>query len=321
MLAFTAAVIVGFAVLVWSADKFIFGAAALARNLGVSTMVIGLTIVGFGTSAPELMVSTFAALQGNPGIAVGNAIGSNIANIALILGVTALIAPLAVQSRTLKRELPLLLAVMLFGGWLLWDDFLGRLDGILMLGLLGAITVWLVYDGLHAKPGDPLQSELEEELPEHVPMSKSLFWLVVGLALLLGSSQILVWGAAGIASALGISDLVIGLTVVAIGTSMPELAASVVSARRGEPDLALGNVIGSNMFNLLGVLGLPGLLAPSVLPPEVMGRDYPFMLVLTVAMVVMAFGFGQPGRINRIEGSLLLAAFVGYIGWLVYSVT
>jgi cation:H+ antiporter len=322
MLASLTAIVIGFAVLIWSADRFIYGAAALSRNLGVSPLLIGLTIVGFGTSAPEMLVSAFAAAQGNTGLAIGNAVGSNIANIALILGVTALVAPLTVGSRILRREMPLLLVVMVFAGALLLDGDLGRLDGALLLIALGGVMVWVIFDGLRGRkdPEDPMEAEFDAEIPKAVPTHRALIWLVLGLAALLISARVLVWGAVNVAEALGVSDLVIGLTIIAIGTSLPELAASVVSARHGEPDIAIGNVVGSNMFNLLGVMALPGLIHPAAVPGEVLTRDYPVMFILTLLFLLMAFGLrGRIGRVGRPGGLLLVACFVGYMVWLGYS--
>ncbi|ACL71824.1 CaCA family Na(+)/Ca(+) antiporter [Thioalkalivibrio sulfidiphilus HL-EbGr7] len=322
MLTSLSAIILGFAVLIWSADRFIYGAAALSRNLGISPLIIGLTIVGFGTSAPEMLVSAFAAAQGNPGLAIGNAVGSNIANIALILGVTALVTPLVVGSRILRREMPVLLLVMVFAGLLLLNGHLERLDGALLLLGLVIVLAWIVYDGLRSRTdvSDPMGAEFDAEIPNEVPTTRALIWLALGLVLLLISARILVWGAVNVAEALGVSDLIIGLTIIAIGTSLPELAASVVSARRGEPDIAIGNVIGSNMFNLLGVLALPGLIHPAAVPGDVLTRDFPVMLGLTLLFLVMAFGLrGRAGRIGRPGGLLLVACFVGYLVWLGYS--
>lgn len=319
MLNFLLAIIGGFVFLVWGADRFVVGAAATARNLGVSPLIIGLTIVGFGTSAPEMLVSGVAAWQGNPGLAVGNAIGSNITNIALILGLTALITPLAVNSRMLKRELPILTVTMLAGLTLLLDGDLSRLDGtLLLLGLL-VMVIWMVRTSLKDRDSDPLGTEFSEEIPTDMPMGRALLWVGVGLLVLLLSSRLLVWGAVEIAQALGVSDLIIGLTIVALGTSLPELAASVVSALKGEPDIAIGNVIGSNLFNLLAVLGIPGVLSPLLIESAVLTRDYPIMIGLTVAFFLMAYGFRGPGRINRLEGGLLLACYVGYQTLLYFS--
>ncbi|MFN2308505.1 MAG: calcium/sodium antiporter [Gammaproteobacteria bacterium] len=313
------AVIGGFIFLVWGADRFVVGAAATARNLGVSPLVIGLTIVGFGTSAPEMLVSGVASWQGNPGLAVGNAIGSNITNIALILGLTALIAPLSVNSRILRRELPLLLVVMLAGLALLLDGDLSRLDGTLLLSGLLALVFWMVRTGLKDRDGDPLGTEFSTEIPREMTMGRALFWVGLGLLVLLLSSRLLVWGAVAIAESLGVSDLIIGLTIVALGTSLPELAASLVSALRGEPDIAVGNVIGSNLFNLLAVLGLPGLISPLAIEGAVLTRDYPVMIGLTVAFILMAYGLRGPARIDRLEGGLLLACYAGYQALLYFD--
>ncbi len=322
MLLSIAAVIGGFALLVWGADRFVHGAAATARNLGVSPLIIGLTIVGFGTSAPEILVSAMAAWQGNPGLAVGNAIGSNITNISLILGATALVVPLTVSSATLRRELPILLALMLATLVLVLDGHLGRTDGLILLAGLVWMLVWMTRLGLASRreDGDPMIEEFAEEVPAGIPMWQALTWTGVGLAVLLASSRLLVWGAVDIAEALGVSDLVIGLTIVALGTSLPELAASVVSALKGEPDIAVGNVIGSNMFNLLAVLGMPGLLYPAPVEPAVLFRDYPVMIGVTVAMFLMAYGIRRPGHISRWEGGLLLGAYVAYQGLLYWSI-
>jgi cation:H+ antiporter len=266
-----------------------------------------------------MLVSAVAALQGNPGLAVGNAIGSNITNIALILGLTALIVPLAINSKLLRRELPILLATMIAGLLLLLDGKLSRLDGvILLLGLL-AMVIWMVRSGLAERSGDPLGTEFSDEIPRDMPMSRALFWVGIGLLVLLASSQLLVWGAVGIAQSLGVSDLIIGLTIVALGTSLPELAASIVSALKGEHDIAVGNVIGSNLFNLLAVLGIPGLLHPLAIESEVLTRDYPIMIGLTLMFFVMAYGFRAPGRINRVEGGILLACYFGYQTLLYFS--
>lgn len=296
------------------------GASATARNFGVSPLIIGLTIVGFGTSAPEMLVAGVAASDGNPGLAIGNALGSNITNIALVLGVTAMVAALTVASETVRREIPILLAVSLLAFWLMSDGVLGFWDGVLLIGGMLVMIVLVVMLGIKsANTGDPVEAEYEGEIPEGMPMGKALFWTVFGIAVLLGSSKILVWGAVNIAEAFGVSDLVIGLTIVAIGTSMPELMASIMSALKHEHDLAIGNIIGSNMFNLLGVMALPGLIAPGAFDADVLSRDFPWMIGLTLALFVMAYGFRGPGKINRWEGAILLIAYVGYMGWLYQS--
>jgi cation:H+ antiporter len=303
----------GFVLLAWSADRFVVGASAMAYNLKVSPLVIGLTIVGLGTSAPEMLVSALASWQGNSGLAVGNALGSNIINTGLILGFTAMIIPLNVHSSILKRELPVLLLVMVAALLLLLDGTLGRLDGALLLTGMVVMLIWMIRLGRTAQTGeDPMSAEFADEIPTTLSMGRAVFWLVIGGLVLLGSSRLLVWGAVSIAESMGVSDLVIGLTIVALGTSMPELAATVMSAIKGEHDIALGNVIGSNIFNLLVVLGLPGVINPATIDTEVLTRDYPVMIGLTLALFVMAYGFRGPGRINRVEGTLLVLAFCAY---------
>jgi cation:H+ antiporter len=303
----------GFALLTWSADRFVVGASAIAYNLSISPLIIGLTIVSLGTSAPEILVSAVAAWQGNAGLAVGNALGSNIINIALVLGIAALITPLNVHSSIVRRELPVLLLVMVFALLLLLDGTLGRLDGILLLAGMGSMLFWVTRVGIKsAGTIDPMGDEFAEEIPTDLGMGKATFWMIAGALLLLFSSRLLVWGAVSIAEAMGISDLLIGLTIVALGTSLPELAATVMSALKKEHDIALGNIIGSNMFNLLAVLGLPGLIDPGPFEPVVLTRDYPVMFCLTVMLFVMAYGFRGPGRINRAEGAALLVAFGAY---------
>ena len=304
----------GFVLLTWSADRFVVGASALAYNLNIPPLIIGLTIVSLGTSAPEILVSGVASLQGNSGLAIGNALGSNITNIALILGITALIMPLNIHSSIVRRELPVLLGVMLLALLLLLNGSLDRLDGIILLSGIPLMLAWMAHIGMKEKAShDPMSEEFADEVPTDMTMAKAGFWTFVGALCLLASSKILVWGAVSIAQAIGVSDLVIGLTIVALGTSLPELAASVMSVLKNEHDIAIGNVIGSNIFNLLAVLGLPGLLSPGPVDAAVLTRDYPVMIGLTVALFIMAYGFrGRPGRLNRIEGALLITAFVGY---------
>ena len=321
MLTAIAAVVLGLALLVWSADRFVEGAAATARHLGMPALLIGMVVIGFGTSAPEMMVSALASLQGNPGIALGNAYGSNIANIALILGLTALISPIVVHSQILRKELPVLTAVSLLAAAQLWDGHLSRLDAFVLLGVLAALVGWSILQGLRER-SDTLGIEMEQELTARpMPLPRALVWLTVGLVLLIVSSRILVWGAVSIAQTLGISDLVIGLTIVAIGTSLPELASSLIAVRKGEHDLALGNVIGSNLFNTLAVVGIAGAIHPLDVPPEVLTRDMAVMGALTLSLFIIGYGFrGRQGRINRVEGAVLLSVFLGYTGYLVSTV-
>lgn len=316
------AIVGGFALLVWGADRFVIGASATARNLGVSPLVIGLTIVGFGTSAPEMLVSGMAAGAGNPNMGIGNALGSNITNIGLVLGITALVTPLTVHSETLKREFPILFAIMLVALVLLMDNEMGRVDGLILLTGMGIMIYWMVSLGLREKrqgESDPLESEFSDEIPDHMPMKTAIFWLLLGMVILLGSSRMLVWGSVEVAEWFGVSDLIIGLTIVAIGTSLPELAASVMSALKGEHDIAVGNVLGSNMFNLLAVLGLPGVIMPTATPTELMSRDFPMMIGLSIALFAMGYGFRKTGRINRFEGVLLLIGYFVYMGMLYHA--
>ena len=319
MLLAAAAIVTGLIILVWGADRFVLGAAALARSLGIPPLLIGLTVVGFGTSAPEILVSTMAALEGSTGIAIGNALGSNIANIALILGATALFTPLTVQSDMLRREYPLLLAVSAGAAVLLSDGHLGVMDGVILLAGLVVSMLLLIRIGLHRRDHDPLAEEMEAEIPAGLSALAATGWFLVGLVALIISSRMLVWGAIEIAVTLGVSDLVIGLTIVAVGTSLPELAAAIMSAVKKEHDLAIGNVVGSNIWNLLAVLGIPGLLAPGAIPPEVVNRDILVMLALTLGLFIMGRSKQTHGTINRLEGGLLLSCFIAYQGWIVWQ--
>lgn len=315
------AILTGFIMLIWSADRFIIGAAATARNFDVPPLIIGLTIVGFGTSAPEMMVAGFAAYDGSPALAIGNALGSNITNITLVLGVAALITPLDVHSRIIKKELPVLLFATLVAIVLLRDMNLGRLDGVILFGLLAVLMWWMTAQGISSQGSDALTEEYIEELPATMTTARALFWLIAGMVLLTISSKILVWGAVNVAIGLGVSELVIGLTVIAIGTSLPELATSITGALKNEHDIAIGNVVGSNLFNTLGVLAIPGLIMPSTLTEGVMQRDIPVVFGLTATLFVMAYGFHARGRINRLEGGLLLSAFIAYQILLFFTAT
>ncbi|MEE4241941.1 MAG: calcium/sodium antiporter [Desulfopila sp.] len=321
MLTAISALIAGLALLVWSADRFVEGAAATARHFGMPPLLIGMVIVGFGTSAPEMVVSALAALEGSPGIALGNAYGSNIANIALILGVTALISPIMVHSAVLRKELPILTLVTFLSVGLIADLELSRFDAVLLLLVFGGVMAWTIYQGLQPK-SDSLAQEVEEETADKaIPLNRAVFWLVVGLLLLIASSRLLVWGAVEIAQIFEVSDMIIGLTIVAVGTSLPELASSVVAARKGEHDIALGNVIGSNLFNTLAVVGIAGTIYPFAVEPETLSRDMIVMGALTVSLFLIGYGFrGRKGRVNRFEGMALLLVYVGYSAWLISSV-
>jgi len=310
----------GLILLVWSAGRFVEGAASTARHFRMPALLIGMVIVGFGTSAPEMVVSALAASQGNPGIALGNAYGSNITNIALILGLTAVISPIAVHSQVLRKELPILMTVTILAAWQLRDDQLSRSDALILLGVFTGLMAWTIWQGMQKKTdafGDEVEQKMEEQA---MPLRRAIFWLVAGLALLIASSRLLVLGAVEIAHGFGVSDLIIGLTIVAVGTSLPELASSIIATRKGEHDIALGNVIGSNLFNTLAVVGIAGVIHPVGVDPEVLSRDIFVMAILTGALFIVGYGFRSPGRINRYEGIILLASYVGYTAYLVYGV-
>ena len=303
--------IVGFAVLIWSADRFLSGAAATATNLGVSNIVIGLTIVSLGTSAPEIVVALIAALEGNPILAVGNAIGSNIANIGLVLGITAIVAPLPFSQSVLRRELPWLLGATILAIALIFDRELDFIDGLFLLAGLAYILWQLLRSEAAADPAESaLASELEE-LPE-MKQSTALFWLFVGLAALLAAAQLLVYAATQIAIELGISSMIIGLTIVAIGTSLPELAATVGAAMKGKSDIAIGNIVGSNILNILAVLAIPGMITATSLDFSALWRDSGMMLALTLMLALFAYGLNSRAVITRFEGLVMLLAWVGY---------
>ena len=316
------AVVFGVAALVWSADRFVHGAAAMAKNFGVSVFIIGLTVVAFGTSAPEIVISTSASLEGSPELAIGNAIGSNIANIGLILGITALFGALPIQRQTVREDLPILLVITLVAGGLLYDMKLDQIDGVILLVMLLAYLYFLIRhkkttEGTEEE--DVFLAEIEEEIEdEHLTNAQASFKFITGLVVLLGSAKLMVWGAQEIALAMGISEAIIGLTLVALGTSLPELAASISSVTKGHHDLAIGNIIGSNVFNLLTVLPMPALLAPSVLEPEIFSRDYALMLTLTLLLLILPF-LGKRNHITAVKGIFLLSLYVAYYAVLYQS--
>ena len=315
------AVLLGLMVLVWSADRFVDGAAATAQHFNMPPLLIGMLVIGFGTSAPEMVVSAISASQGNPGIALGNAYGSNIANIALILGVTALISPVLVHSSILRKELPILLGITLLAAYQVWDGEITRLDAILLLLVFFLVMGWMIGSSLKKGAGT-LANGLEQELSSHnLTLKLAILWLVVGLLLLVASSRLLVWGAVEIAQGFGISDLIIGLTIVAIGTSLPELASSVAAARKGEHDMALGNILGSNLFNTLAVVGIAGVIHPLSFGPEVFSRDVMVMLFLTLALFVLGYGYKKSqGSIGRLAGGALVAGYFAYTLYLLSSI-
>ncbi len=310
-------VIVGLLLLIWGADRFVHGAAATARNLGIPPLLIGLTIVALATSAPEILVSLVAALRDETDLAVGNAIGSNIANIGLVLGVVALLRPVELKSATLRREMPALLAVSLLTVSLFLDSHLGRVDGLVLMTGLIIVMIWLTRLGFRSSSSDPLQAEFDAEIPKHMSMKVAIFWLLVGILTLLVGAELMVDGAIEIAKALGVSEIVIGITMVALATSLPELAVSAVSAFRGEYGLAIGNIVGSNIFNLLAVVGVAALIAPASLPPSVLSLHIFVMVAFTLVLFAMTYEYEGRGKITRFEGLALIAAYVAYQAYVV----
>jgi len=311
------AIIVGFALLIWSADKFVLGASNTARSFSISPLIVGVVIVGLGTSAPEMLVAAMAAIDGKSSIAIGNALGSNITNVGLMLGLTAIFYPLRIHSNLLKREMPVLVVVMLISLLLLWDQRLGFLDGAILLAIMISMLAFTIYE-TQKNSKDQLPQEILDDMPEEVSKGEAIKWLIIGIIILIGSSRVLVWGAVEVAHFWGISDLIIGLTIIAIGTSLPELATTLAAARKKEFDLAVGNIVGSNMFNILGVMAIPGLIHPDNFESQVITRDYPVMFALTIALIIfsMAWRKGKTGIINRIEGGLLLVGYIAYMFWL-----
>ncbi len=316
MLGNLAAIIAGLLLLVWGADRFVHGAAALARNFGVAPLLIGLTIVAFATSAPEIIVSVLAASRGESDLAIGNAIGSNTANIGLVLGTVAMIRPIELTSATLRREMPALLAVSLLTVTLFLDTYLSRVDGLVLLTGLVIVMVWLTRLGLRSAQTDPLLVDYDAEIPKDVSTVMAVVWLAVGLGMLLVGAEFVVDGAIAIARELGVSEIVIGITLVALGTSVPELAVSIVSAIKGEFGLAIGNVVGSNIFNLLAVVGVAATIDPAPLAPSVLSLHIFVMSAFTLVLFAMTYEYDGQGRINRIEGAALLIAFVSYVTYV-----
>ena len=310
MLTAIAAILVGLVILVWSADRFVFGAAATARHLGMSPLLIGMTIVSLGTSAPEIFVSATASLEGSGTLAIGNALGSNITNIG-----TALVSPLPIQSRMMKKEMPILLLVTVIAGLVLQDLNISFTDALIMLGCLAVTMFWLFNENSEEGIGG-LDAEEADEI-EHTSTAKSILWLVIGLVALMVSAKILVWGAVDIARLFGISELIIGLTIVAIGTSLPELAASVASALKGHHDIAIGNVVGSNIFNLLAVMPIPGLVALTEVESSALYRDYMTMLGMTLLLIGAVYLLHKSGKVGRAPGIIMLVGYFSYLGLLV----
>lgn len=319
MLYASLAIVIGLILLVWSASKFVEGAASSARHFGMSPLFIGIVIIGFGTSSPEMIVSASSALKGSSGIALGNAYGSNITNIALILGITALIKPIIVTSEVIRRELPILIFVTLISACLLFDAQVTQLEAVMLFILFTFYMGWTIWLGLHNK--DDILAQTESLQTDQLPLKKALFWIVMGFTCLMASSQLLVWGAVEVAKYLGISDLVIGLTIVAIGTSLPELASSIIAAHKGEADLALGNIVGSNLFNSLAVVSIAGIIKPMHVESAIFSRDMSVMFALTLLLFFFAYSFNKKrAKITRLEGVALLLCYTGYTTYLLHTV-
>ena len=318
------AVLIGLAILVWSADLFVDGATALAKKFNVPSFLIGVLILGVGTSAPEMVVSVLAALEGSPDLALGNAYGSNIINIALVLGATVLISPIIIRKGIIKRDLPLLVLITMVAAWQLRDGQLDQADAIVLIALLvvtlGIQIVLSLREGNHEHEGEPIAESVDAEHIEQT-LTRGLISLVIGMVLLVISSRAIVWGAVELATLWGVSELVIGLTIVAVGTSLPELVSSLSAARKGEHDMALGNIIGSNIFNTLGVVGLAALIAPITVSPIILSRDIVAMGLVTLLLLVLCgFAFMSKRPFGRTSGSTLVLFFVGYTLWLIQTV-
>ncbi|WP_153915438.1 calcium/sodium antiporter [Shewanella sp. TC10] len=304
--------IAGLGVLVWSADRFVYGAAAFARNLGLPPMLIGLTIVAMGSSAPEMFVAATASMEGMSDTAVGNVLGSNVANITLILGITALLGAISVSSQTLKREIPLMLAATVLAGYLIHDGMLTRVEGGILLVAFFALMGFFIWQAMRNKQIDPLSDESDAEIPKNVPTLHAIIWIIVGMILLPLSADWMVSGAVGIAKTFGLSDLVIGLTIIAVGTSLPELAACIAGVLKKEDDLAIGNIVGSNLFNILAVLAIPGLIAPGEIDAQASSRDFYMVLGTSTALAVLVLSSGAKKQLTRWHGAILLVVFIAY---------
>ena len=309
--------IFGFVTLVWSADRFLNGAAATASNLGMSKLLIGLTIVSLGTSAPEMLVASSAAWNGKPLLAIGNAIGSNITNIGLVLGFTAILVPLPFGRSVLRAELPWLMATTVAAFLVLFDGHLGVWESVFLLAMLTVLIYRLWRENRNGNTEDFPEIDELAEIPD-LPRSRAMFWLISGLVVLLLSAEVLVWAATTIATAMGVSELIIGLTIIAVGTSLPELAATVGSALKGHTDIAIGNVVGSNILNILAVMAIPGLIHPVDFGGAVLWRDFGVMLAMTLLLLLFAYGINARPVIMRFEGVVLLASWIGY-NVLLYS--
>jgi cation:H+ antiporter len=302
-------IVIGLTVLAWSADKLVHYAVSLANHLGVTPFFIGVVIIGFGTSAPEMLISALAALDDSGGLAVGNALGSNIANIGLVLGFAALFSPLVLSRKILRFDISVLFVITILTSYLLLDRHLSTIDGLILVSCLALFLIWSALSNMSEQVDD----EIEDD---KISLTKSSLWTVGSLILLLASSKLLLEGAIGVSEALGISELMIGLTVVAIGTSMPELAASIAAAKQKQTGLIIGNILGSNAFNTLGVLGIVGLLSDTEIQPEVLYRDFPMLYGTMILLTVLAV---KRGKLGKPSGAILLISYLSYLGFLIYN--
>ena len=312
MLISAAAILIGLLLLFWGADRLVVGAGATARNLGVPPILIGLIIVGFATSAPEMLISAVASMDNAPALAVGNALGSNIANFGLVLGTAIMICPIAVQSETLRREFPAVLAATMLTLLLFLDNQLSRLDAVVLFVALGILTVWIIVVGSRASISDPIRAEPEAEFWEDIPARKATFWLVIGLVTLLGGAELMVNGGIDVARRIGVSELVVGVTIIAVGTSLPELAVAIAGSLKGESDLVLGNVLGSNIFNVLAVIGIAGAIRPHDFDDGVLTLHFALMSILTLGVFLLAYNRRTRVQLTRSSGGVLLATFLIY---------
>lgn len=320
MIMYASSILGGLILLIWGAERMVIGAGVTARHLGISPMLVGLTVVGFATSAPEILVSVNAALDGVPNLAIGNALGSNIANMGLIIGLTALIWPLVVASETLHREFPVMVAITIVPVLFFWDDYLSRFDGIALLLTFAAYFFWIIRLGMRTRGHDSIETEYASEIPTDMPIGQAIIWSVIGLALLAAGTKALVWGSENVALEFGISNVVIGITIVAVSTSLPELAVSVTAARKGEYGLAFGNVLGSNGFNMLAVLGVVAVISPTEVEPDVLALHLPVLLGFTGAFFFMAYNRSGTICVSRLSGGLLLAGFAGFYAYVGYQI-
>ena len=319
MMLSVAAILVGLLLLFWGADRLVIGAGATARNLSVSPVLIGLVIVGFATSAPEMLISAVASMNNAPALALGNAVGSNIANLGMVLGTAVLLAPLAVHSKTLRHEFPLVLAATGFAYLLFLDNDLSRIDAALLLVALAILIVWLIILGMRSSVSDPLGIEYADEFSDKMSTGKATFWLIGGLVMLLVGAELMVSGATDAARRMGVSELILGLTVVAVGTSLPELAVAVAGALKRESDLVIGNVLGSNIFNLLAVIGIAGAIQPHELTTGVLALHYPLMTGMTLAVFIIAYNRRAKVQLTRPIGAALLVTFLAYQGFVIWE--